>query len=194
MAASLTDPNLAFLLIVAGLLGTVWEFHAPGAIVPGIIGLILLLLGCFGLAQDAPTWYGSSLLLGALLLLAAEVKFGSYGVSGVLGAILLFFGASSLLPSPRRIEPTLSLAASLAFFTIAVFLGYLGVRARQTKDLSALENMVGGMGVARTEVFSRGTVFVRGEYWQATSQKALPAGTPVRVLGIDGLILYVEEA
>ncbi len=194
MLAQLADPNLAFLLLVAGAFGIFWELHAPGGIFPGLIGAFLLFAGSFGLWQDTPTWYGAILIVLAFLLLAVELKFSAHGASGVLGAVLLSIGAIALLPGPHRIRPAIAFAVSIAFCIIAMSLGYLGLRARRSALLTGLETLVGEWGVSRTEIDTQGTVFIRGEYWQAKSDVPIPPGKRVSVESVHGLTLYVKEA
>ncbi len=191
---AIADPNLAFLLLVAGALGIYWELHAPGGFLPGILGVFLLMAGVLGLWHDAPTWYGSLLILTAMLLLGVELKFGSHGASGVSGAILLSVGAIALFHGPHRINPALAIAVSIALCIIAVFLGYLGLRIRRSARLTGIQTLVGEKGVSRTEINSQGTVFVRGEYWQAKSEQSIPAGAPVFVERVQDFTLYVKEA
>ena len=191
---AIADPNVAFLLLIAGALGIYWELHAPGGFLPGILGVFLLVTGILGLWQDAPTWYGSILILLAILLLGAELKFGSHGASGVTGGLLLAVGAIALFQGPRRIHPALAIAVSTALCVIAVFLGYLGLRVRRSARLTGLQTLVGEKGVSRTEIHSQGTVFVRGELWQAKSQQTIAAGAPVLVERVQDFTLYVKEA
>jgi membrane-bound serine protease (ClpP class) len=193
MAESLADPNLAFLLLIAGILGLYWELHAPGAILPGAIGIVLLCAAVFGLWENSPTWYGSVLILSALLFLATEVKFSSHGASGLVGAILLAFGALTLVSGPRRIQPVLVIAVSMALCSITIFLGYLGVRARRNVLRTGMESLVGESGVSRTDINLQGTVLVRGEYWQARSGAPIPPGARVSVERVDGMTLYVRQ-
>ncbi len=194
MVAALTDPNLAFLLLITGALGLYWELHSPGAIFPGVIGAVLLCVGAFSLFEDTPTWYGSVMILAAFVFLAAELKVGGHGVSGALGAGLLAVGAVALLPGPHRINPALAITVSAALCLIAAFLGYLGLRARKNSLLTGIDTLVGKVGVSRTEINSRGTVFVEGEYWQAISQSPIPPGARISIERVQGLTLYVKEA
>lgn len=192
--ASLADPNVAFLLLVLGAIGVYWELHAPGMMVPGILGILLLCAGAYGIYQDSPTWYGLALLALALLLMTIELKYYTHMISGIAGTILFALGALVLLQGPRRVTPGLALAVSVAFGVITVFLGYLGMRARKSKHLTGLESLVGETGVSRTEINPQGTVFVHGEYWQARSDHSIAAGQRVRVERVDELIAWVKEA
>lgn len=190
----LADPNVAFLLLVLGALGVYWEVHAPGMVLPGLLGVLLICTGAYGVYQDSPTWYGLTLLVLALILLTIELKYYTHMVSGVAGAILLGIGALTLIEGPRRIRPGVAIAISAAFGIITIFLGLLGMRARKSKNMTGVEALVGEIGISQTEINLEGTVFVRGEYWQARSGKMIPAGQRVSIKRVEGnLVLYVEE-
>jgi len=120
------------------------------------------------------------LLLFALLFLAAEVKFGTYGISGVFGAVLLS-SAALLWAHSAGLSPVLPVALSIALGLIAIFQGYLALRVRRQSRLAGLEELVGQLGTTRTEIAPQGLVFVRGEYWRAISSSPIPAGVSVRV-------------
>jgi membrane-bound serine protease (ClpP class) len=192
--AALTDPNLAFLLVVLGLLGVYWELHAPGMILPGIVGILLVCVGAYGLYQDNPTWYGLIFLVLAVLLLGIELKFYTHMISGTAGAILLAFGAILLIQGPTRIAPAFAIAVAAAFGIIAIFLGVLAKRAHNSRVTTGLQQLVGETGVSRTEINPEGTVFVQGAYWQARSDYMIPAGKRVSVERVDNLVLFVKEA
>ncbi len=194
VATAIADPNVAFLLLVLGALGIYWELHAPGMIVPGVLGVLLVCAGAYGLYQDSPTWYGLTLLVLAVLLLTIEFKYYTHMISGVAGTILFAFGAIALFQGPRRVTPGLAIAVSLAFGIITIFLASLAMRTRKSKHLTGLESLVGEIGVSRTEIDQQGTVFVHGEYWQARSDHTIPAGKRVRIERVDELVTYVKEA
>jgi membrane-bound serine protease (ClpP class) len=193
LSAALADPNVAFLLLVLGALGVYWEVHAPGMVLPGLLGVLLICTGAYGIYQDSPSWYGLTLLILAIILLTVELRYYTHMVSGIAGTILLAFGALVLIQGPRRITPGLAIAISAAFGIITVFLGLLGMRARDTKQMTGIQTLVGELGVSRTEINPEGTVFVRGEYWQARSAQPIAAGERVSIKGVQGnLILEVE--
>lgn len=194
LPTALSDPNIAFMLLVLGALGVYWEMHAPGIIVPGLLGLLLISAGAYGLYEDSPTWYGLLLLISAALLLTIELKYYTHMISGIAGAALLAFGTILLLHGPQRVSPALAFAVSAAFGTIIIFLGSLGMRARKAKHLTGLETLVGETGVSRTPLNPEGTVFVNGEYWQARSNHLIEAGQPVRVERVDNMKIWVTEA
>jgi membrane-bound serine protease (ClpP class) len=193
LSAAIADPNVAFLLLVLGALGVYWEVHAPGMLLPGLLGVLLICTGAYGIYQDSPSWYGLTLLVLAIILLTIELRYYTHMVSGIAGTILLAFGALVLIQGPRRISPGLAIAISAAFGIITVFLGLLGMRGRHRKQMTGIETLVGELGVSRTEINPEGTVFVRGEYWQARSAQPIAAGERVSIKGVQrDLILEVE--
>lgn len=190
----LTDPNVAFVLLVLGALGIYWEMHAPGMIAPGVLGVLLVCAGAFGLYQDSPSWYGLTLLALAILLLGIELKYYTHMISGLAGTVLLAIGAVVLLQGRRRITPALAFSVAVAFGLITIFLGTLAMRARRLKPATGMETLVGEVGVSRTAVDPEGTVFVHGEYWKARSAESIPAGERVRVDKVEDLMLIVRRA
>ncbi len=193
-AAGLTDPNVAFVLLILGLIGIYWELHAPGMMVPGILGVLLVAAGAYGLYQDSPSWFGLTLVVLAAALLTIELKYYTHMVSGIAGTILLAFGAMALLQGPRKVAPSLAFAVSAAFGVITIFLGFLGMRARKSKHLTGVESLIGEIGESRTEINLEGTVFVHGEYWKARSDRSIPAGQRVAVERVQDLVVWVKEA
>jgi membrane-bound serine protease (ClpP class) len=135
----------------------------------------------------------SVLIILALLLLALEIKFGTYGASAILGAVLLALGLLGLMNAFHYRHPALPIAISVALAIIATFQGYLGFKTRKNVRLAGAEELIGKTAVARTEINTRGTVFVRGEYWQAASDHPIPAGTQVRIERVEDLVLHVNE-
>ena len=190
----LADPNLAFVLLVLGALGVYWEMHAPGMMVPGLLGLLLIGIAAYALYQDSPTWYGLVLLLCAGLMLAIELKYYTHMISGLAGAVLFAFGAILLLRGPHRVSPALAFAVSAALGTIIVFLGGLAMRARKTKILTGLQTLIGETGSVRTPLNPDGTVFVNGEYWHARSNHPIEAGQTVKVEKVEDMTIWVTEA
>ncbi len=135
----------------------------------------------------------SALIIVALLLLALEIKFGTYGAAAILGAVLLSLGILGLMQGFHYWHPALPIALSIALAIIATFQGYLGFRVRKEKRLAGAEELLGQTAVTRTPVEKRGTVMIRGEYWQATSDHPIPAGADVRIQRVEGLLLHVKE-
>ena len=191
---TLSDPNLAFVLLVLGALGIYWEMHAPGMIAPGVLGVLLICAGAYGLYQDSPSWYGLTLLALAVLLLGIELKYYTHMISGLAGTVLLAAGALVLLRGPQRVTPGLAVAVSAAFGVITIFLGTLAMRARGRQPATGMESLVGETGISRTALDPEGTVFVHGEYWKARSMESISPGERVRVDKVENLMLVVSKA
>jgi membrane-bound serine protease (ClpP class) len=194
MVSALTDPNLAFVLLMLGALGIYIEFSSPGLIAPGVAGGILVIVSLSALAVLPLNWGAAGLLLLAIVLFVLEAKFTSHGVLGVGGAVAMVLGAVLLIDAPPelRIQWPVALSVALPFALITVFLLSLVVRARAAKAVTGVSAMVGQTGVARTQLNPRGTVLFDGAWWDAVADSAVEAGKPVRVKAVEGLTLHVE--
>jgi len=195
--AKLMDPNIAFLLLVLGGLALMAEFNHPGAVVPGVTGIVSILLALFAL-NLLPVRYASlALLLAAFALFALEAKYATHGILGIGGIICMVFGALFLVDGPipqMRVHLGTALAVSIPIGIIAVFLTTIVLRARRGQVTTGREGMIGEIGVARTALGPDGKVFVHGELWNATAHAAIAEGARVRVAGVNGLHLVVEPA
>jgi len=197
LLSTLMDPNIAFLLFALGGLALFAEFNHPGAVLPGVVGVISILLALFAL-NLLPTRYAAlALLLAAFALFALEAKFATHGVLGVGGIICMIFGALFLVDGPipeMRVKLLTATVVSVPIGLIAIFLMTLVLRARRNRVTTGQEGMIGEIGVARTPLGPDGKVFVHGEIWNAVAKKAIDEGTRVRVAGVEGLHLVVEPA
>jgi membrane-bound serine protease (ClpP class) len=193
---AIADPNIGFILLVLGVLGIYVEFTSPGLIFPGIAGAILALLGLSSLSILPINWAGVGLLVLSLALFVLEAKFASHGMLGIGGTISMVLGALLLVNGPpdMRIHLSTALAVALPFAAITMFLVSMVVKARRNKVLTGPEGMIGELGVAQTALEPEGQVLVRGEYWGAIAASNIPAGAHVRVRGVMGLKLRVEQA
>lgn len=189
------DPNIAFILMSLGMLALYAEFNHPGAILPGVVGLIAIVLAVFAL-NLLPTRYAAfALILVAFVLFALEAKFVSYGVLGTGGVLCLVFGGLLLVDGPipeMRVHLLTALVVSVPLGLIAVFLMSLVLRAHKNPVVTGTHAMIGEIGVARTAVDAGGQVFVHGELWNAMAKNAIPEGARVRVREVDGLRVIVE--
>lgn len=192
--SSISDPNLAFILLILGALGIYVEYLSPGLIFPGVAGGILLLLGLSALAVLPINWAGAALLLLSFAFFVLEAKFASHGILGAGGAVAMILGALLLINGPpeMRIRLSTALAVALPFAAITLFLVSLVVRARAQKVTTGMDAMQNTTGVALTALSPAGQVLVRGEYWNAVSATPVAPGTAVRVIGMQGLTLKVE--
>lgn len=196
LMAAISDPNIAFILLVLGALGVYIEFSSPGLIVPGVAGGILLLLGLSALSVLPINWIGVGLLILAIALFILEASFASHGILGIGGAISMILGAMLLVEGPPeiRIRFGTALGVTLPFALITVFLLALVIRARSNKVVTGSAGMVGECGTAHTALDPEGRVFIHGEFWDAVSSKSVRAGARVRVTSVDGLTVQVEPA
>lgn len=195
LMSAISDPNIALVLLVVGALGIYVEFSAPGLIVPGVGGAILVLLGLSALSVLPINWIGAALILLAFILFVLEAKFASHGILAIGGTISMILGAMLLVESPLpqlRIHLSTAVGLTLPFAIITVFLLSLIIRARKSKVVTGTAGMVDEIGLAHTMLNPTGKVFVHGEIWDAVSSAAIEAGSPVRVTGVEGLRLKVE--
>lgn len=196
VVSAIADANIGFILLVLGVLGIYVEFTSPGLIFPGIAGAILALLGLSSLSILPINWTGVALLVLALALFVLEAKFTSHGMLGIGGAISMVLGALLLVDGPpeMRIHLSTALAVALPFAAITMFLVSIVIKARRNKVLTGSQRMIGELGIARTALEPEGQVLVLGEYWSAIATAPVPAGAQVRVKGIAGMKLQVEQA
>ncbi len=191
------DPNIAFALVAIGLLALYAEFNHPGAVVPGVVGVVFILLAAFAL-NLLPTNYAALILIfAAFALFALDAKFATHGVLSVGGIAALTIGGLLLVDGPipeMRVRLATALGVSLPLGAITAFLVTLVVRARMRKSMAGAQGLVGAVGVARTPLAPEGKVFVQGEIWNAISQTAIAPDEPVRVSGVEGLTLQVQPA
>ncbi|MFL6247337.1 MAG: NfeD family protein [Thermoanaerobaculia bacterium] len=189
------DPNVAFILMSLGMLAIWAEFNHPGAILPGVVGLIAIVLAVFAL-NLLPTRYIAFVLIAlAFALFALEAKFTSYGILGTGGVICMIFGALLLVDGPipeLRVSLLTALAVSVPIGAIAVLLMTLVMRAHRNPVVTGTNAMVGEIGIARTAVDGDGKVFVHGELWNAMAANAIPEGARVRVRRVEGMRVLVE--
>lgn len=192
--SSITDPNIAFILLILGALGIYIEFLSPGLIFPGVAGGILLLLGLSALSVLPINWAAVALLVLAFAFFVLEAKFTSHGILAAGGVAAMILGSLLLINGPpaMRIRIGTALSVALPFALITVFLVSLVVRARAQKVMTGAAAMENTRGVALTALSPRGKVFVHGEYWDAVSATPVAAGASIRVIAVQGLMLKVE--
>lgn len=193
----LANPNLAYLLLLAGLAGIAIEFYNPGAIFPGVAGAIALILAMLAFQTLPINWAGLLLILLGCGLLIAEIKVVSHGILAVGGIVALTLGSIVLFESPAPYLRASLLVIVPAVFTLAaaflVVIG-LGVQAQYRRPLGGVEGLIGEVGEARSRLAPEGKVFVHGEYWTARSATPVEPGQRVRVTGMTGFVLNVELA
>ena len=191
----LMNPDLAVLMLVIGGLLIYLEFNAPGTIVPGALGTLLVLLSLFALNLLPVHYTAVMLLLAAAVLMVLEVKFTSHGILALAGIVCLVLGMLTLVAGPvpeLRVHLGTALAAGIAFGLITVFLVRLAVRARHNKSLVGVDALLGQIAVVTKSLEPAGQVMVHGELWEAHSATPAPRDTRVRVTAVNGLTLTVE--
>jgi len=193
--AYLMDPNISFILLAIGALALYAEFNHPGAVVPGVVGVIFILLAVFALNLLPTRFAAFALIVAAFALFALEAKFATHGVLTIGGIVALTLGALLLVDGPipeMRVHLYTALAVSIPLGFITAFLMGIALRARRNKVVTGAQGLVGEVGVARTALAPEGKVFVHGELWNATSPAPVSMGEMVVVRRIDGLLLEVE--
>ena len=191
----LVNPNIALLLLVGGALLIYLEFNTPGTIVPGALGTLLVLLGIFGLDLLPIRYTAVALLVGAIVLMALEAKFGGHGALAIAGIVCLMFGTLTLVAAPipqMAVNPWVAIAVSAGFGGITVFLVRLAVRARRRKVRLGADALVGSSASAMELLNPEGHVLVEGEIWLAVANQPVTAGAKLRVVGHDQYLLRVE--
>ncbi len=189
----ISDPNIAYILMMIGLAGLYFELSHPGAIFPGVIGAISLILAFYSF-QTLPVNYAGLLLIAlAVIFFIAEIKVASYGILSLGGIVSLTLGSIMLFEdvgvSLRLMAPTIVLIGG--FFVIVSTLAF---RAYRAKPQSGVEGLIGEVGVVQKPIDPEGLVFVHGEYWRAVSSEKLEPGEMVAVEEVTGLLLKVKKA
>lgn len=193
----ISNPNIAYILMILGFYGLYFELSNPGAIFPGVAGAICLILAFYALQTLPINYAGLMLILLAIGLFIAEAFITSHGILGVGGAVAMLFGSLMLIDSP---EPSLQIswavilpvvAASALLFIVTVT---VAVRAHRSKVDTGREGLIGMRAEAKTDIGADGQVFLRGEYWNARSDESIAKGEKVTVTAIEGLRLKVKKS
>lgn len=198
MFNTLSDPNLVYLLLIAGLLGLYFEFAHPGVFFPGVAGSICLLLALASFEVLPVTLSGLLLILSGVAMLVAEAFITSYGVLGIGGVVSLVLGSLLLIDTSKTnvaVSHGLVYGVAGAFSAIVLLTGFLVVRERRRAATTGSEGLIGAIGEVRSPMSPgmTGTVFIHGELWRARSNEALPTGARVRVRSVYGLEIEVTR-
>ncbi len=197
--ARIVQPDVFFVLLILGVLGVYTEFTHPGAIAPGVIGGICLILALYAMNFLPINLAGVFLILLALAFFVLEAKAPSHGVLALGGVVSMFLGAIFLVRSPLTpggVSVGVALAGTVPFAVLAVVLMRLVLRSRRWKTATGKEEMIGSQGIAMGPLAAgaEGMVRVHGELWRAESSRQVQEGEAVRILRVEGLKLYVEPA
>jgi len=194
---TITNPNLAYILLMIGLLGIYFEFANPGAVLPGVIGGISLLLAFFSFQILPINYVGLLLIILGTVMFILEVKVHSYGALTMGGIISLLLGSIMLIRSPiPELRPSLRyiIPVALGVSLVFIFLVYLVIKVHTKRTLTGREGMVGEIGKALTSFDQEGKVFVHGEIWQAVADEPINRGDKIQVVEVkNNLTLKVKK-
>jgi membrane-bound serine protease (ClpP class) len=193
----LSNPNIAYLLLILGFYGLFFELSNPGSIFPGVLGAIFLVLAFYSFQMLPINYAGVLLIVLAVAFFIAEIFVTSGGLLAVGGGVAMFFGSLMLIKSPapflqisyKVIIP--AVVATAAFFVFAVG---AGIRAQFRKPTTGSEGLVGERGTAIAEIDPRGQAFIHGEIWTVMSKEKIQKGDVVEVISVKGLTPLVRRA
>jgi membrane-bound serine protease (ClpP class) len=192
----LTNPNIAYVLLLLGIYGLFFELQNPGMIFPGVVGGICLILGFYSLHVLPVNYAGLALIILSAILFILEIYVTSQGLLTIGGIVALVFGSLILFESDvpyLRVSWEVIMYAVIIVAGFVIFILALGVRAQFRKRATGSDGMVGEIGTAKTDVKEDGgTVYVHGEFWNAASEKLIKKGQQVRIIGVEGMTLKVE--
>jgi len=194
----LSDPNIAYILLMLGFYGIMFELYNPGAILPGIVGVISLILAFYSMHTLPVNYAGLALIIFAIILFILELKLATHGVLAIGGVISLLLGSFMLIQSNSSLE-FVRISRSVIISTVVIstlfflFIIGLGLKAQRAKPVSGIEGMSGETGEAVEDLNPMGFVHVHGEMWKAESLSGkIEKGRKIRVTGIENLKLFVE--
>lgn len=192
----ITDPNIAYLLMMIGMVGIFFELKSPGLIFPGIVGFISLILAFYALQTLPINYAGLFLILFGILLFITELYVPSYGLLTTGGIISLVLGSMMLIDTPYpflRVSLNVILPVALSIAAIFFFLVGAIIRAHSQKTTTGKEGLIGAIGSAETEIKKTGKIMVHGELWNAVSDEDINEKEKVKVVALNGLLLKVEK-
>ena len=195
LLAVITNPNVAYILLLLGFYGLFFELASPGYVLPGVVGAICLLLALYALQVLPVNYAGLALILVGAAFMVGELFVSSFGALGI-GGIVAFVAGSVILfePNMAGYELSIGLIGGFTALSAAFFMGVatLAVRVHGRRVVSGREEMIGSLGEALEDFAGMGRVRVHGESWQAVARVALQQGQKVRITGLDGLTVSVE--
>lgn len=191
---ALSDPNIAYLLMTIGTIGILAELYNPGAILPGVVGTISLILAFYSLQSLPINYAGVLLLILGIVFFILEATVTSYGLLTIGGVVSMIFGSLMLIKSDAEffqiswavIIPVITTTAAVSLFIVG-----MGVRAMRRSPQTGREGMIGSIGIAKTALRPDGKLAIHGELWDAVSDTPVEPGTSAKVLRVEGLTLYV---
>jgi membrane-bound serine protease (ClpP class) len=194
---TISDPNVAYMLLMLGILGIFFEISQPGVVLPGAIGALSILLAFLGFQTLPVNYIGVLLILLAIVLFILEIKVASYGMLTIGGLVSMAFGSLILVDSPA---PFLQVSRTVIAATIAVCGGFISlvlyfvVRVQKRRFVSGLEGMIGERGQAVTDLDPQGRVYVHGEYWDARAEQPIVAGNEIEIVRTENNLKLLVRA
>ncbi len=193
----LSDPNIAYIFLLLGMYGLIFELSNPGAILPGVVGVIFLILAFFAMQTLPINYAGLALIIFGIILFIVEIKIPSYGLLTIGGIISMFLGSLMLVESPYpflRVSLAVIIPGVLVTALFFIFAVGVGLKAQTRKPATGSEGLVGETGQAFTEIGPKGgKALVHGEIWNAVSEKPIHKGREIQVERVDRLRLFVRE-
>jgi len=192
----LSDPNIAFLLMTIGTIGLLAELYNPGAILPGIVGAISLILAMYSLQTLPISYAGVLLILLGIVLFVLEIKVMSYGLLSLGGLAALVLGALMLVKTDApflKVSLSFIIPTAITFGAILMTLTWMALKSQRRSPVSGIESMIGDIAIAKTDLAPRGTVLVHGELWEAVSDEPIRQGEEAEVKSVAGLTLRVAR-
>jgi membrane-bound serine protease (ClpP class) len=192
----ISNPSIAYILLMLGIYGIFFELSNPGAILPGVVGGIFLILAFYALHMLPINFAGLFLILFGIILFIAEIKVVSHGLLAVGGVISLFLGSLMLIENPTeymRISLSVIIPAVLVSAAFFIFAIAKAVKARLTKPTTGMEGLIGEIGTASTPIAPEGKVSIHGEFWDVISDQNIERGEKVQVIGVTNLKLKVKK-
>jgi membrane-bound serine protease (ClpP class) len=192
----ISNPTIAYILLMLGIYGVFFELSNPGVILPGVVGGIFLILAFFSLQMLPINFAGLGLILFAIILFIAEIKVVSHGLLAVGGVISLFLGSLMLIESPTeymKISLSVIIPAVLVSAAFFIFAVTMAIRARLSKPTTGMEGLIGEKGIATTPIAPEGKVSIHGEFWNVISDQTIDKGEKVQVIGVTNLKLKVKK-
>lgn len=191
----ITNPNVAYILLLVGIYGLIFEFANPGAVVPGTVGAICLLLALYAFQLLPINYAGVGLLLLGVALMVGEAFQPSFGILGIGGVIAFLFGSIILMETEAPgfgIDLSLILAFTAISALVFIFVVGMALKARRRPVVSGMEQLIGGEALVLEDFSGQGQVSIHSEIWRAAAAVPVRKGQPVKVTGIKGLTLQVE--
>ncbi|MBN8852831.1 MAG: serine protease [Sphingobacteriales bacterium 50-39] len=195
----ISDPTVAYILMMLGIYGLLFELYNPGSIFPGIVGVISLVLAFYSFHMLPVNYAGLSLIVFGIILFLLEIKIVSHGLLGIGGAVSLLMGSLMLIHTSSTLE-FVRISRAVIFASVALsaffFLGVIamGLKAQRLKPVTGAEGIIGATGITLETLAPAGTVQVRGEIWRATTMEGdITKGEKVEVVGLDNLTLRVRS-